>query len=115
MPNHVHAVVWPYPGHTIGEILHGWKSYTASEASRTLLHEPAGFWQNESFDHWIRDNDERLRLIAGVEYNPVKASLCAEPEDWLRSSAHDRTVATGILPAAAGGIHPPGPKPNAAP
>jgi hypothetical protein len=29
MPNHVHAVVRVFPTHTLAEVLHSWKSYTA--------------------------------------------------------------------------------------
>ena len=88
MPNHVHAVVWPYPGHTLSRILHSWKSYTASEANKRLQRGGKHFWQKESYDHWIRDDIERVRLCAYVTNNPVKARLCARPEDWPWSSAN---------------------------
>jgi type I restriction enzyme R subunit/putative DNA methylase len=113
MPNHVHAVVWPRPGHTLSRILHSWKSYTAMQANRLLRREREIFWQKESYDHWIRDDEERARLVAYVEVNPVKARLCARPEEWPWSSAHDRAVAAGILPAVSSGFQPPGSKPNA--
>ncbi len=90
MPNHVHAVLWPYSGRTLSAILHSWKSYTSKRANG-LLHRRGSFWQRESFDHWIRDDAERTRLVHYVENNPVKARLCARPEDWLWSSAHART------------------------
>ena len=44
MPNHVHAVVWPMPGHTLSDILHSWKSFT-SKAANKLLGRTGGFWQ----------------------------------------------------------------------
>ena len=37
MPNHVHAVVWPMPDHTLSDILHSWKSFTSNQANK-LLH-----------------------------------------------------------------------------
>jgi len=86
MPNHVHVVLWPYPGHTLSGVLHSWKSYTSNRANK-LLHRRSPFWQRESFDHWIRDDAERARLVQYVEDNPVKARLCARPEDWPWSSA----------------------------
>jgi len=87
MPNHVHAVLWPMPGHALSNILHSWKSYTSKEANK-LLHCGGGpFWQAESFDHWVRDDAEHARLVAYVENNPVKARLCARPEAWPWSSA----------------------------
>ena len=91
MPNHVHVVVWPYPGHTLSDILHSWKSYTSKEANKLLHREGERFWQRESFDHWIRDDAERSRIVAYVENNPVKAGLCKSPGSWKWSSAYERT------------------------
>lgn len=85
MPNHVHAVVWPIAGHTLSEILQSWKSFT-SKAANKLLNRTGEFWQKESFDHWIRDEAEHVRLTAYVENNPVKAGFCKRPEDWKWSS-----------------------------
>ncbi len=92
MPNHVHAVVWPMPGHTLSDILHSWKSFT-SKAANKLLGRTGEFWQKESFDHWIRDDAEHMRLVAYVENNPVKAGFCQRPEDWKWSSASGRWAA----------------------
>ena len=89
MPNHVHAVVWPLPGNTLSDILHSWKSFT-SKAANKILRRTGAFWQKESFDHWIRDEAERVRLVAYVENNPVKAGFCKRPEDWKWSSACGR-------------------------
>jgi REP element-mobilizing transposase RayT len=89
MPNHVHAVVWPMPGHTLSDILHSWKSFT-SKAANKLLRRTGEFWQTESFDHWMRDDAEHARLAAYVENNPVKAGFCKCPEDWKWSSANKR-------------------------
>jgi len=90
MPNHVHAVVWPMPGHTLSAILHSWKSFTSSKANQILKRTHNEFWQAESFDHWIRNEEERARLVAYVENNPLKARLCATHEDWKWSSANGR-------------------------
>jgi REP element-mobilizing transposase RayT len=88
MPNHVHVVVRPMAGDTLSQILHSWKSYTSKEANKLLHREGQTFWQKESFDHWIRDEAERVRLVAYVENNPVKAGFCQCPEQWRWSSAH---------------------------
>ena len=93
MPNHVHAVVWPMQGHTLSDILHSWKSFASSQANRLLHRTGEAFWQAESFDHWIRDDEERARLVAYVENNPVKAGFCRHPEDWKWSSASGRRIA----------------------
>jgi REP element-mobilizing transposase RayT len=100
MPNHVHAVLWPTPGHTLSSILHSWKSFT-SKAGNKLLGRSGEFWQKESFDHLIRDDAERVRLVAYVENNPVKAGLCKRAEEWPWSSAYHRPNRTGNLGAQA--------------
>ena len=94
MPNHAHAVVWPMPGQTLSDILHSWKSFTSNQANKILHRAGESFWQAESFDHWIRDDTERVRLVAYVENNPVKARLCKSPEDWKWNSAHERAPRT---------------------
>ena len=90
MPNHVHAVVRPLPGHTLSEILKSWKGFSAREANKRL-HRVGEFWQGESYDHLIRDDDDRHRCCHYTTMNPVNACLCAHPEDWPWSSAHSAT------------------------
>lgn len=87
MPNHVHVVLWPMPNRTLSAILQSWKSYTSREANRILGRTGRAFWQPESFDHWIRNDQEHARCCRYVINNPVKARLCAAPEDWKWSSA----------------------------
>ena len=87
MPNHVHATVWPAPNHLLGDILHSWKRFTSREANKFLGRTGEDFWQRESYDHWIRDDDEKARIERYIRNNPVKAGLCGEPEEWRWSSA----------------------------
>jgi len=89
MPNHVHALLTPVTGWELGEILHSWKSYTATECNK-LLRRNGEFWQTETFDRFIRDEKHYYNAIAYIENNPVKAGLCENPEDWPWSSARRR-------------------------
>lgn len=88
MPNHVHVVVWPMPGHILSDILHSWKSYTAHEINRRLPEKVVPFWQGESYEHLVRDDEDLHRCCHYTLMNPVNASLCARPEDWKWSSHH---------------------------
>ena len=45
------------------------------------------FWQEESFDHWLRSAEELREAIDYVEGNPVKAGLVETKEQWAWSSA----------------------------
>ena len=77
MPNHVHAAFKVFPGHTLAEIVHSWKSFTAKAANR-ILGRHGEFWQREYYDHLIRDQAELHRAIRYVADNPQKAKL----RDW---------------------------------
>jgi REP element-mobilizing transposase RayT len=88
MPNHAHVVVWPMPGHTLSDILHSWKSFTAHEINKLLLKKIVPFWQSESYEHLIRDDEDLHRCCHYTLMNPVTACLCVRPEDWKWSSAH---------------------------
>src|SRR5580658_4297859 len=45
------------------------------------------FWQDESFDHRVRDEAELDRLVHYVEHNRVSAGLAPNPHAWHWSSA----------------------------
>jgi REP element-mobilizing transposase RayT len=87
MPNHVHAIVWPMPNHLLGDILKSWKQFSSRRAKGLLCLGEEPFWQPESYDHWIRDDEERARISRYIRNNPVTAGLCVRPEDWRWSSA----------------------------
>lgn len=100
MPNHVHLLIKPLPivGRVanpsyweLSEIMRGLKRYTAREANR-LLGRRGRFWQDECFDRCVRDKREYNRIVRYIDMNPVKAELCAQPCDWLWSSAADEAT-----------------------
>ncbi len=77
MPNHVHVVVRLLPGHTLAEVVHSWKSFTAKRANEALGRQ-GSFWQREYYDHLVRNEGELERSIHYVAENPQKANL----RDW---------------------------------
>ena len=87
MPNHVHVILWPMPNFTLSEILKSRKRHTARQANLILKRTGNTFWQRESYDHWIRNEDEKSRIRRYIRMNPVNAGLCKSPEDWKWSSA----------------------------
>jgi REP element-mobilizing transposase RayT len=88
MPNHVHAVLGPRPGWTLSRILQSWKGYTAHEANHLLGHTGTAFWQRESFDHLVRDDEDLHRCCHYTTTNPVNAGYCTRAEDWQWSSLY---------------------------
>jgi putative DNA methylase len=112
MHNHVHVLLQPLEPVVIGEgvqpsdeardsvspltkILHSLKSYTANRANE-ILGRRGKFWQTESYDHWVRDDDELERIILYINHNPVKAGLVIRPHDWIYGSAHERFERDGL-------------------
>jgi len=86
MPNHAHLLCTPLSGHSLADIMHSIKSFTANEANK-LLNREGRFWQKEYFDRYIRNARQFGRTVTYIENNPVKANLCNKPEDWPFSSA----------------------------
>ncbi len=87
MPNHVHILVRPLPGHPVSGIMQTVKSFTAHEANR-ILGRKGAFWSKEYFDRYIRNARHFQATVKYIEENPVKARLCKSPEDWKFSSAY---------------------------
>jgi len=86
MPNHVHLICTPLEKekdnyYSLTEILHSLKGHTARQ-SNLILRRSGPFWQDESYDHVIRDEAELERTIKYVLYNPVKAGFAKEQKDW---------------------------------
>ena len=72
----------------VAQILKNWKGYTAREANKLLRRTGKPFWQTESFDHVIRDDEDMHRCCYYTTMNPVNARLCVRPGDWKWSSAY---------------------------
>ena len=67
--------------HSLAAIMQSLKGYTAFEANQ-LLGREGEFWAHESYDHWIRDDDEWQRIVAYVLNNPLKAGYVRRWQDW---------------------------------
>jgi putative transposase len=95
MPNHVHLLIEPrLPLAKITGVI---KGVAARDANATLGRRGKPFWQDESFDHWIRNSADFERFRSYIESNPVHAGLVARPEDWRWSSAgkpHSKPLGT---------------------
>ncbi len=81
MPNHVHVLVTPLGDHSLSGIVHSWKSDTANQANK-VLERSGEFWYEDYFDRFMRDEDHFATTLDYIRWNPVKAGLCTEPEDW---------------------------------
>jgi putative DNA methylase len=110
MPTHVHVLFQPIEpfsptssadvgecsdqGSPLSSIMHSLKSYTAHEANR-ILNRRGAFWQSESYDHWVRDEQELERIVDYIANNPVKANRVKRPHHAFFSSCQDRYLTDG--------------------
>jgi len=109
MSNHVHVLLTPKRSQAgkpdlldcqagksdlldwdLQEVTQGIKGFTAYQINGLQDERGRVFWQDESYDHWARDETEMLRIIQYIENNPVAAQLCQRPEEWPWSSARFR-------------------------
>ena len=85
MPNHVHLLATQLA--PLAEWLGPLKGYTAHRANQVLGLAGNSFWQNESYDHSVRNDEEFLRIRRYIESNPLRAGLVDKPEEFRWSSA----------------------------
>ena len=99
MPNHVHLIVQPIDGWELEDVLGSIKKWTSRLIRQWLTtqaesiqprndgHNRPRFWQQESFDRIIRDEEEWVRFRRYIADNPEAAKCRAgsyvyEPRDW---------------------------------
>lgn len=86
MPNHVHLLVEPLSNCVLSDILQAIKSISAHHANQLLGREGV-FWQRESYDHLVRDEEGFNHALEYIEQNPVKAKLVKLSGDYALGSA----------------------------
>ncbi|MGA2118158.1 MAG: transposase [Bryobacteraceae bacterium] len=85
MPNHVHPLIIPKV--SASKLLGALKAATAKQANVLLQRTGQPFWQDESYDHVVRNDEEFRRIWRYIENNPVVAGLAFRPEEYAWSSA----------------------------
>jgi REP element-mobilizing transposase RayT len=85
MPNHVHLLVTasvPLP-----KLTQSLKGITAKRGNAMLGLTGNAFWQDESYDHVARNEQEFEGIRHYIEENPVRAGLARQASDYAWSSA----------------------------
>ena len=95
MPNHVHLLITPRTD--VPNLLQKLKGATARQANRLLSRTGTCFWQEESYDHLVRNTLELGRIENYIIQNPVQAGLVRSAEEYRWSSAWK---GGGLKPAA---------------
>ena len=97
MPNHVHLLVTPVVA--LRTLTKSLKGITAKRANALLALTGTPFWQEESYDHLVRDGRQFDKIRHYIEENPVRAGLVTVARQYRWSSAG---WATGGSPADQG-------------
>ena len=95
MPNHVHLLLTPQSD--VPELLQRLKGATARQANKLLFQTGKCFWQDESYDHIVRDSTEFRRIESYIFQNPVRAGLAITAEEYPWSSI---STPDGLKPSA---------------
>jgi putative transposase len=86
MANHVHVLI--HPTTALSRITKAIKNFSARQANALLGRTGRPFWQDESYDHWVRNPAEMEEIVRYIEANPLAAGLVKRIEDWRWSSAY---------------------------
>ena len=107
LPDHLHCI-WTLP---LGDAHYAlrWNviKRLISQATRYLI-EPTrdrsrqqrrelGLWQRRFWEHQIRDEQDFIKHVEYIHWNPVKHGYVARVKDWPYSSFH-RYVSQGLYP-----------------
>ena len=85
MPDHVHLAFTPLCDengfYSIAEIMQGIKSTSAHRINR-MLNREGKVWQNESFDHVVRREENIVQKVEYMMQNPIRAGLVSASEKY---------------------------------
>ena len=110
MPNHWHLLVEAPTGEMLVKMLQRFSSVHARTIRRKQENQGTGaVYQSRFRAHAVQKNEAFLKVRNYIEQNPVKAGLCAKPEDWAWGSANKKQKKIGLaepkqwLPKTQGG------------
>ena len=101
MPNHVHLLANPTV--PLDRLTRSLKGITAKRANAMLELTGKSFWQEESYDHLVRDDLDFKKIRQYIEENPVRAGLVREAREYRWSSAGWLAEARAGMATAGGG------------
>jgi putative transposase len=83
MPNHVHMLMTLLPNAPVlFKIMQHLKRNSATQGNKLLGRTGSAFWEEESYDHIVRSEDEFFRILNYILQNPVKAKFVSEWQEW---------------------------------
>ena len=74
MPDHIHAILSFPPAKSMSRVIGDWKKFSTKTAALS--------WQENYFDHRLRNDDKYMEKAHYIRMNPVRAGLCTQTSDW---------------------------------
>jgi len=84
LQNHCHLLLMPV-NCVISKILFRIKGSSAYHINKSL-NKTGNFWENNYYDHIIRNEKDFFRHFNYIHYNPIKHNLVNDPKNWPWSS-----------------------------
>ena len=83
MPNHVHMMMTLLPdAPVLFKVMQHLKRNAAKMSNKVLGRTGLAFWEDESYDHVVRDEKEFYRILNYILRNPIKAGFVKEWQNW---------------------------------
>jgi REP element-mobilizing transposase RayT len=91
MSDHAHAILWPYPGIELTDVLHSWKSFSVRTMQRNRWRS-GSLWQEGAFNRILRGPTEFKKKTQYVAGNPRKRWPDLASYDWVFPHPRDELL-----------------------
>jgi REP element-mobilizing transposase RayT len=92
MPDHLHALVSFAPDVPMTKAVTDWKRFLARKCGIV--------WQDDFFDHRIRQDESHLEKWEYIRQNPLRKGLAAIPDEWPYQWMNDEEAGSSHMPNA---------------
>jgi len=80
MPDHLHLLLRTRAGVPVDQLIKAFKSHTTKRAWQQGW--TGKLWQPRFYDHVVRSSEDTSAIAQYILYNPVRANLTEQPEDY---------------------------------
>jgi REP element-mobilizing transposase RayT len=85
MPDHLHVILTVSDRGNISEVMRDFKSHGSFEINK-ILKRKGNFWQEDFYEHCIRNEQDFEEKMNYIHLNPVRANFVNDPADYRYSS-----------------------------
>ena len=90
LPNHFHLLIFVPETTNISKLLQSiQRNFTRNYKEVYNINRSTHLWQRGFWDHVIRDEDDFLKHLDYIHYNPVKHRYVDKPEAYKHTSFHE--------------------------